>query len=140
MAFTPRQETQQKLWALVYAHASGDDIWPLLLNQFTTDEARTIAHEVPQMLDELFVAAGLDDQTPATAKRSSPNLAAFRASRRACPPPRRMTFVVLPRALSIRRTCPTNRPTDWAPGEAPGVREVSAGRAAAWSLVPVAWR
>jgi hypothetical protein len=64
MTLTPRQETQRKLWGLVYTHASGDDIWPLLLNEFTTDEARTIAHEVPQMLDELFVAAGIDDQTP----------------------------------------------------------------------------
>jgi len=64
MTLTPRQQTQRKLWALVYAHASGDDIWPLLLNEFTTDEARTIAHEVPQMLDELLVAASLDDQTP----------------------------------------------------------------------------
>jgi hypothetical protein len=50
----------------VCAHASGDDIWPLVLNEFTTEEARTIAHEVPQMLDELLVAAGLDDQTPDT--------------------------------------------------------------------------
>jgi hypothetical protein len=64
MELTPRQETQRKLWALVYAHASGDDIWPLLLNEFTTDEARTIGYEVPQVLDELFVAAGLDDQAP----------------------------------------------------------------------------
>jgi hypothetical protein len=100
MELTPRQETQRKLWALVYAHASGDDIWPLLLNEFTTDEARTIAHEVPQMLDELLVAAGLDDQTPILGycQGSSRNLAAFRASRRACPPPRRMNFVALPRA------------------------------------------
>lgn len=64
MELTPRQETQRRLWGLVYAHASGDDIWPLLLNEFTTDEARTIAHEVPQMLDELLVTAGLEDETP----------------------------------------------------------------------------
>jgi hypothetical protein len=48
---------------LVYAHANGDDIWPLLLNEFETDEARGIAHEVPQVLSELLVAAGLEDET-----------------------------------------------------------------------------
>ena len=61
MELTPRQETQRKLWELVYAHASGDDMWPIMLNEFSTDEARGVAHEVPQMLAELLVAAGLND-------------------------------------------------------------------------------
>jgi hypothetical protein len=34
MELTPRQETQRKLWELVYAHASGDDMWPIMLNEF----------------------------------------------------------------------------------------------------------
>jgi hypothetical protein len=57
---TPRQETQRKLWAIVGAHASGDDIWPLLLNGFTTDEARTVAYELPRRFEELLLAAGLE--------------------------------------------------------------------------------
>jgi hypothetical protein len=61
MGLTPRQETQRKLWELVYAHPSGDDMWPIMLNEFSTDGARGVAHEVPQLLAELLVAAGLND-------------------------------------------------------------------------------
>jgi hypothetical protein len=39
-------------------------MWPIMLNEFSTDEARGVAHEVLQMIAELLFAARIEDETP----------------------------------------------------------------------------